>query len=889
MGRSVRKGLGAVTAVAAGLAGMAVIAAPAQADDGAVSVTVVRDNDSDGSYTAAREPGVAGITVKLYDDTGAVASATTDAQGAAAFSPATAGLTGGRYRVEATIPSGMPYLKPAPAYGPAPSLSPLTSFVDVSGGQAAAVTIGVHNPADYVQADPMLASPLHRGFNNDQQKEVDPALSAVVSWPFDRTGDRNSARPDLRANQGDVGTTYGLAWQRQSKLLFTSAMAKRHTKYGPLGSGGIYVVDAGGKASGFAKLANAGSTEHGQNGMLHDSAFYDVPGKQGLGDLDLSEDEKTLYAVNLATRQLLTFDVAKVDPGTMKEPATTTAIPDPGCPNPGDWRPWALGVQDGKVYVGGVCSGQSTQSKADLAVHILTFNPATKTFRKVFSHRLDYVRGMAWTDAASKGEWNPWQGAWDPSKWQGNVGGPAYPQPILTDLEFDRGSLLLGFRDRFGDQLGSQALGVDANDGQNREPTSAAGDIKRACWNGKGWDFEGEGACPNHYDGTFGGNQPPGTVEYYPNEEFFDGGGHQEMAAGALANGPRFGEVMTTIVDPWYGEVWANGVRAFDNNTGRVNRKPYTVGSWYNDRTLFGKANGLGDLEFLAAPAPVQIGDRVWFDADADGVQDAREDGVGGVEVALACDDDTARITTTGADGSYAFNNVPAETACTLTFDASDAAGLPEGVSSDDLKLTKRGAGAANTDSNADPASGVATVTVGAAGANDHTIDVGYTAGATTSEPPVVTPPVVTPPVVTPPVVTPPVVTPPVVTPPVVTPPVVAPKPYDNRPPTAPRPSEATVAGAVGTPITGQLTSEDPEGGKVTFEVSSGSLPPGVSLGKDGKITGTPTEAGQFRPTIKACDAYGQCSSTVVTFSICGSCAPAPDPDETAGSVYRRK
>ncbi len=35
---------------------------------------------------------------------------------------------------------------------------------------------------------------------------------------------------------------------------------------------------------------------------------------------------------------------------------------------------------------------------------------------------------------------------------------------------------------------------------------------------------------------------------------------------------------------------------------------------------------GLGDLELLTDPAPVEIGNRVWLDSDRDGIPDANDD-----------------------------------------------------------------------------------------------------------------------------------------------------------------------------------------------------------------------------------------------------------------------
>src|SRR5690606_19678026 len=84
---------------------------------------------------------------------------------------------------------------------------------------------------------------------------------------------------------------------------------------------------------------------------------------------------------------------------------------------------------------------------------------------------------------------------------------------------------------------------------------------------------------------------------------------------------------------------------------------------------LFGKSNGLGDLEIMCAPAPIEIGNRVWFDPDVNGVQDPaaagdREAPVPGVTVNLYLPgdlDNPIATTITSAEGEYYFNdtNVP--------------------------------------------------------------------------------------------------------------------------------------------------------------------------------------------------------------------------------------
>jgi serine-aspartate repeat-containing protein C/D/E len=56
---------------------------------------------------------------------------------------------------------------------------------------------------------------------------------------------------------------------------------------------------------------------------------------------------------------------------------------------------------------------------------------------------------------------------------------------------------------------------------------------------------------------------------------------------------------------------------------------------------------------------PATIGDRVWDDLNANGLQDAGEAGLSGITIKLLnASGSVAATTTTGADGAYSFNNV---------------------------------------------------------------------------------------------------------------------------------------------------------------------------------------------------------------------------------------
>jgi len=80
---------------------------------------------------------------------------------------------------------------------------------------------------------------------------------------------------------------------------------------------------------------------------------------------------------------------------------------------------------------------------------------------------------------------------------------------------------------------------------------------------------------------------------------------------------------------------------------------------------MFAKANALGEVELLSDAAPVEIGNRIWFDANQDGLQGANEAGMPGITVALYADFNNDGIpdgavlasVITNASGEWYFNN----------------------------------------------------------------------------------------------------------------------------------------------------------------------------------------------------------------------------------------
>ncbi|MFG2292817.1 SdrD B-like domain-containing protein [Streptomyces sp. NPDC048603] len=727
----------AALALAAGLALTTGIlhqpALGADPGDGTVRIKVVRDSNTNGRNDAASELGVAGIVVELEDMDGVKVTAVTGPDGYAVFPPTTT-LYGGKYYVRMNLPPNS-FLKPS--FGAAGGLASEGAIVDVRNGEDAQLTLGVRNPADWCEDNPRLATPCQVAANKSG------TVRTTVTFNYRDRGDSNTGNTTTLATRNDTGNTYGLAYHTSQRRIFTGAHAKRHTVYGPGGQGAIYVTPrAGGATTLFTTVPNAGTTAH-QDSVRFDGPFVGTVGKESLGDIDISEDNRQLYAVNLNDRRLYTYNATQP---TAVAPIASVAIPDPGCRAASDWRPFGLGVRDGVVYVGGVCSAESSQNANDLEAVVWTYNPVTAVFSPtpVLRKALTFPRGEPNVSVPGFNRWFPWTtGA---STFPQNLA--AHPEPLLSDIVVEsNGDLVLGFRDRFADMTGYEMPNPNPAY-SNSGSTVSGGDINRACRKSDGtFEWEGTGACPNNAPTRPNGGQPANVVEYYPGENW--PGVHQETAQGALALSLREDRIASTALDPT-NQAWTGGSAFFDRTTGSRGTNTFEHG--FSIQKLnqpldggFGKANGLGDLEVLCDEPAVQIGSRVWFDRNRGGAQsvDNDEPGIPGVTVQLLSADG-ARVlatVTTGADGAYYFgpeHGVRPNTPYKVRFDKSTANLAAIGVRpppdpATQLYWSPQNVAGATADVDSDPAAdgpqyartATADVTTGEPGTVDHTIDAG--------------------------------------------------------------------------------------------------------------------------------------------------------------------
>ncbi|MER6525358.1 SdrD B-like domain-containing protein, partial [Streptomyces sp. NPDC001508] len=634
-------------ALSASLAATGVVSAisPAAADsgDGDATVRVVREVNANGKWDQALEPGMSGVTVVLTDDEGRSITGTTQADGTVKLTPGNS-LGGGKYRVEVKNPDeGVLF----PGFASARSnlidptvLSSNVEFVDLSGGKNVEITTSFWSPEDYCQKNVTLVA-VCQNPTIPPPNPTPPGKRTVSSFSFNTRGDA-VANPGLvtdLANEATTGTLWGSGYNRVTKQLFTAAYAKRGTKYGPGGAGAIYRIDPATKQTSlFTKVPNPGTTQH-QPDVNMDLAFGPAVGKESLGDLDISPDGKDLYVVNLHDRRLYRYDATQP---TAAAPKASYPIKDPGCATNSDWRPFGLGVQDGKVYVGGVCSAQSTRTKDDMRAVVQVFDPVTGQFTgTVMDQPIKYPRtGYApiRNDFCAARSWYPWSDT-RPATQDGVTCAPGTilnPEPELSDIDFEiNGDMVVSFADRFADRAG---WGLPAFPGTGWVATTAlnAGDLNRACRGGNHmFVLDGNGGCKNNATlETNGGLQPLNVREFYPGEHAAGGAGwHAEAAEGSTV----ISKVETTmpfiaedpIQDPitGHGLAWLNrsdGTRVAEDNTG---------GIYLNNN--FGKSRGIGDLEMLCDEAPLQIGNRVWKDTDQDGIQDPGEPGLAGATVNL--------------------------------------------------------------------------------------------------------------------------------------------------------------------------------------------------------------------------------------------------------------
>ena len=612
--------------------------------------------------------GVQGLDVFLYEDNGGastfVAQTVTDVDGRYSFS---SGVTSGAaYRVEFVRPGGM--IENFTRHG-----SDNGTNVQFVNAPSCTVNVGLADPAEYCEVQPFMYVPCY-SFGAAENNPID----AIVGLPLNpSTGPSENGviggTVKHLANAEHVGSIYGMAYSKSKEMLYGAAFMKRHVGFGPGGTGAIYQIDPNATSPGASVLVDlnvvfgantAGADPHpyGDTGTClgcitspgtpdnfncwqYDTLAWDAVGTISLGDIDASDDGEELFVMNLADKMLYRIDI---DNPTA---AIRYAFPegDITCMSGGEIRPFAVEFENNKVYVGAVCD----QNSEDIAMlYVYELDLATSNWERVLE--ANYQR----TGGTANDRFYPWIpfDTWGPG---GSITYRNSNHSILSDISFDGNAMVLGIRDLTGDKFGSEAGRPDR--GCDTWFYTSGGDIFRAGYNSSTNQYEMEhdatvnGITTAGLNSGYGLGNGYGTVgsNYYYQD--IAPNGASQISLGGLAQLPN-GAIYTSAYDVM--GLFDFGIAAYDNQTG-ARAQSYQMATNTNNLTGFGKANGLGDLEFGCEDAPVEIGNRIWYDVNANGIQDVTEPGILGVTVNLYnSSGDLVGSQITDVSGEYYFSDI---------------------------------------------------------------------------------------------------------------------------------------------------------------------------------------------------------------------------------------
>lgn len=655
---------------------------------GTVSGRVFDDKLVDGTFNGS-DVGIQNVTVRAFDSTGVVVGSTqTTANGTYTLNVSNASTS--NVRIEFDTPSGF--------QSSFVGTDNKTSIQFVSVG-ATNVSYGVANPAQY------CANLFAAGVQGNELGATcfQPSNAQSMSTVY-MTSWNSRIRRDKVVSANQTGSVWGLGYDGARGLLWTSAVVRRYSPMGPKKLCGIYATNpsTGTLALSFDLKADFGlncgdDTSFGSNQttardlqssshQAYDLPAYPLVGKAGFGDLDVSPDGQYLFVTNLHDKKVYRFGIG----GTATTPTLTAAgswAVNSTCVASGSVvRPWGLDPVDGDtVFVGSVCANEGVTPSATAAPENATVQKmvitgqSTATWSTTATVDLSYVRACNANNCQAGqiplSKWKAWTDDWPTVKTLNNRNNVVYPQPILSDIDFmNDGSMVIGVLDRFSIQMGWRNLAPDTNKTDlNLYTAFVHGDTLLMCKQGQTFVQESDGSCTSDTETHTAPSRSYAMQNATtPNREFFDDNfndsTHLEQSQGGIAIQNGSSEVAVSMMDPvdWINE---GGIRFMSQSTGSVGGWPYGIvlssdtiaqaeGLTGSD-VSFSKSGSIGDLEVLCNNAPVQIGNRIWNDINANGIQDPGEPGVAGVTVQLkrVADDYIWGTAVTDTNGNYYFSS----------------------------------------------------------------------------------------------------------------------------------------------------------------------------------------------------------------------------------------
>ncbi|TDE02561.1 SdrD B-like domain-containing protein [Jiangella asiatica] len=761
------------------LAGAGATLPAAQAAPGdAITGTIWQDYDSDGMLDTFEDSGLLeGIEVYAYDADGNIAGPVTTAADGTYSLPVTSDA--GPWRVEANVPDTPEWEEWRDSVvGRAAGSSNGTTVQFVDTVPAAEVDFSFQVPSTFVENNPYVYLPTFRFGGHDGDQSADFG-GAAHEYEAMSPNDSTPVPTTMQVPFGQVGATYGTAWQRAEEpggtgTVFASAYVRRHTGLGPGGIDAIYRVTPDGgtpdsptaSAGLFVNLSDYGidvgsdsdpgalpgdpnglrpvvSTDNPAYNWIMDAQAWDKVGRVGLGAMEISNDQESLFAVNLHNRSLVEIEISR--DGTQVLDVTEHEL-DAYFPDNSNLRPHGISANPltNEMYLT-VTDTAEGGPRTDLHAYVYAFDPADPTnLREVLEFPLHYDRGL-FNGNLYSASYQPW--STNSADWlQFQQGIIMYSSvPIVADARYLHGDLIIGIRDLGGDLFGYLThLAPDNN--AEVVARSLGGELLKAGSNGDGtWSIEQNGQVNGQQGATTqvtlkGPNGQPGKF-------FMDTWVNSAEHLGATLVVPsRADGILATGIHVAEAGYQAGTRRFFqDNGTLVEPRGAAIIVNTAATRTA--KGNSLGELTAMASAAPIEIGNYVWYDVDNDGIQDPDETPVEGATVNLyEVDADGNRTlvstTTTDANGQYYFSSndedYQLQTHTDYVVGVDNPVDYEAGGPLENWYPTVPDTGDADSvDPDRNDSDGLveeteegsfpyAAITTGGPGENDHTIDFGY-------------------------------------------------------------------------------------------------------------------------------------------------------------------
>lgn len=655
-----------------------------------ISGTVFRDYNADGIQQTGGtnpEPGVSGTVINAYDKTNLlVASTISNANGG--------------YSLPFTVPVRV-------EYEIHPNNFCLNALVDFYGVYSSGNNVRFFN-ASASNQDVAIQNPTEYILNNNPDVFIpmfsrgDPLLpgtsassSAFLGHPYQSSGTTYTSPMQLNASQ--IGSVWGVAYSKPAKKIFAASFLKRQTGLGPMGSGGIYLLeptassfnvvqfydmDANGHRTraaagsvpfglGSSYTINAAGTEAtylgpidpvsgspeglgvigvngpgGRNmtptttGQWNDAAALDQVCKVGMGDIDISDDGHFLFVTNLYDRKIYRLELNNVVNPTSVINVQSYDLP-PITVNNGLLRPFGLAFHRNRLFIGAVTTGENggqniKNGPTDLYAYVFVLeNPLDIPLMNP-TPVLNFPLNYQKGFAIS---WGTGCDQWYP--WNKNTanllptGEETLPTPVLSDIGFtERNDMVLDFMDRSGHQF-TQNAWRNLTGSQFISSFDIGGDLLIAGMdcNTNSWTMESNGVYQS--TGTvFTSAAGVGNNQGIGGGEFFEG-----EHWGGLHEETSTGALAMLPGGHEFIATLMDPVNAFSNGSGRFSTNDGSASGQLNiQNTQYGKANSLGDIELTAEAPTMVIGNRVWEDQDGDGIQGAEEPGIANVTLELYAD-----------------------------------------------------------------------------------------------------------------------------------------------------------------------------------------------------------------------------------------------------------